>query len=151
MSITNYKKILNVVGVAVAVSALMFVGCGGSGQKAALCREWMTVSGGGGLTFGSDGSMVDLSGIILKRKLSSTQLIANQAVGGGKSQFEVGTWSVEGTRLSILPKDGSGLRSVNYEVKGYELHLVFDDGRTVTLIRKDKVAEYNAKKAEAGK
>jgi uncharacterized protein (TIGR02145 family) len=69
--------------------------------------------------------------------------------GTGVSDGETVKWKVENKRLVFLSAF-EGL-ACNYKVAGYELTLTYDDGKSATFVKKEKLEEYKKKKEEEEK
>jgi len=125
-----FKSIFSAVGVAVAASVFFCVGCGGgggSGKSSELVGQWVYESG--------------------EDDIEKMELFKD---GTGVVDGRTISWKVENKRFVIL-SSGSGM-SCNYNVSGYYLTLVADDGDSTKFFKKGADAKADAKKAfERGK
>ena len=116
--------------------ALVLSGCGGGGGSSspkALVGQWVSVDGE--LDFGDDMELFSNGSAVFK---------------DGSTKVS-GTWGIVDKRFvmtaSVLGTDVS--EAVNYQISGYELTLVDNDGDTAIYVRKEKLDEYEAKQAKA--
>jgi uncharacterized protein (TIGR02145 family) len=68
-------------------------------------------------------------------------------LGGGFDESQSVTWKVMGNRFVLSERDGEGW-ACDYKLSGGELVFIYDNKKSATFVRKERVNEYVKKKAE---
>jgi len=116
-----YKSIFKTVGV-MAVAAVFCVGCGGGNRPPELVSNWVNVGG--------------------DKNIEKIELLKD---GTGSVNGAPISWKVENKRLAVLPAEKGFTR--DYNVSGYELTIVNEEGNSAIFVKKENLEEFEAKQA----